>query len=199
MKANPARNVYGRLDLVALPDKFRTTRYTYERKPNIAYFPPAALDLFGSPPTVSLCDGFPILLVGTASLKDLNERIKKTDPKHEPLTMDRFRANIVVETTVPYIEDTWRVLDINGIIYHVLKGCPRCKQSCTDQESGVLDVEPERTLKTYRCMSKKNPTDVFFGQNVTCMGNGEIKDGDEVRVLEVEQRFIADKGSVRAE
>jgi uncharacterized protein YcbX len=201
-KGKPPLNNYGRIDLVALPHPATSpdAHRQWSRMPSAAYFPLAALDVFTSkPPRTTLCDGFPILIVGTASLRDLNERIQRSDPEHEPLTIDRFRGNIVVETTVPYEEDAWRVLCINGTIFHVLKACPRCKQSCTDQRTGVLDVEPERTLKTYRCLSAKNPTDFFFGQNVSCIGEGKLSVGDNVLVMETEDKFVCDKQYVRKE
>ncbi|MFW6058502.1 MAG: MOSC domain-containing protein, partial [Persicimonas sp.] len=50
---------------------------------------------------VSFADGYPFLLVGQSSLDDLNARLA------EPVPMDRFRPNIVVETDEPFAEDTW--------------------------------------------------------------------------------------------
>src|ERR1700712_1685108 len=43
----------------------------------------------------SFADGFPFLLIGEASLKELNEKAKTNLP------MDRFRPNIVVADTLP--------------------------------------------------------------------------------------------------
>ncbi|GMI27026.1 hypothetical protein TeGR_g12336 [Tetraparma gracilis] len=88
-------------------------------------------------------------------------------------------------------------LNIGDTIFHVLKGCPRCKQSCTDQETGRVGKEPMETLRTFRAMSKRHPEDVFFGQNVAATrGSGVLRVGDVVEVLKREDGFIADKGSI---
>ena len=185
---SPATN-FGPLRLVCMPP----CDPNYTRTANPIYFPPSALTLAGTPPPSSLSDGFPILITGTASLADLNSRLKT------PILMNRFRPNIVVNTTVPFEEDSWRVVLVNGVIYSVLKGCPRCKQSCTDQLTGKLHEEPEATLQSYRRMSTRHPEDVFFGQNVATKGEGgTVSVGDEVRVLRWEEGFVADKGDIQA-
>ena len=53
---------------------------------------------YGEPgDTVSMADGFPLLLTTTASLERLNELIAAEHPDaHETLPMERFRPNVVV-------------------------------------------------------------------------------------------------------
>lgn len=83
-----------------------------------------------------------------------------------------------------------------------MKGCPRCKQACTNQKTGIVDREPAKTLKTYRRMSKRNPEDFFFGQNVaTTTSTGTIHVGDEVEILKADLggEGIWDKDTIRAE
>lgn len=116
-------------------------------------------------------DGFPFLLIGEASLADLNARLAM------PLPMNRFRPNLVVAGTTPFAEDTWRSLQVGGIPMEVVKPCARCITTTTDQASGRRDGdEPLRTLATFRRQDNK----VMFGQNVVHYGAGVLRVGDEV-------------------
>ena len=68
--------------------------------------------------------------------------------------MSRFRPNIVLKGPQlrPFEEDTWKVIAIGDVVFAIVKACPRCKQACTDQHTGVVDrqYEPVRTLKSIR-------------------------------------------------
>ena len=174
-----------------------------ERRVDGRYCPPATLDILGRVPKVSLTDGFPILIASEASLNELNRRLKS---KGKPaINMNRFRANIVVkgDTLSAFEEDEWKAIQIGGEygpILHVVKGCPRCKQSCTDQMTGEKFEEPLETLKEFRALGK-NAEDVYFAQNVVLqpgMGGKEICVGDQVRVL-TRGAPVWDMGSVQAE
>jgi uncharacterized protein YcbX len=146
------------------------------------YTPDAALSWTGTLPKVSLADGFPILIANEASLDALNDRLKEKGK--EPIPMSRFRPNVVVRGSKPFEEDTWRVLSIDGVIFHLVKGCPRCKQSCTDQETGKVSEEPVTTLAEFRALGpvKEN---VYFAQNaVAHEAGGTICVGSPVYVLE---------------
>ena len=71
-----------------------------------------------------------------------------------PIPMSRFRPNIVLKGPQlrPFEEDTWKVIAIGDVVFAIVKACPRCKQACTDQHTGVVDrhYEPVRTLKSIR-------------------------------------------------
>jgi hypothetical protein len=165
----------------------------YRRLIKEAYTPFAALDKFGYPPMTSLTDGFPILLATAKSLEELNERIrnkKKKQQHHErkedepsssssvignTVPMSRFRPNIVLQgTKEPFEEDKWKTIRLgknndatnSAIVLFIVKGCPRCKQSTTDQITGEVDVvnrEPLVTLADFRKFGRNG--DVFFAQN----------------------------------
>ena len=146
------------------------------------YTPSAALSWTGGLPKVALADGFPILIANQASLDDLNERLKRKGK--EPIPMSRFRPNIVVSGIKPFEEDAWKVIDIGGVLFHLVKGCPRCKQSCTDQETGSVSDEPVATLSEFRALGpvKEN---VYFAQNaIAHEAGGTIRVGTSIRVLE---------------
>ncbi len=116
-------------------------------------------------------DGFPILLLGEASLADLNARLMV------PLPMNRFRPNLVVAGSPPFAEDGWRSLEVGGIPMEVVKPCARCITTTTDQARGRRDGdEPLRTLATFRRSDGK----VMFGQNVVHYGTGQLRVGDVV-------------------
>jgi len=105
------------------------------------------------------------------------------------LPMSRFRPNIVIgNTSKPFDEDTWKAIRIgtgpNSIILHISKGCPRCKDSCTDQVTGERFEEPLLTLADFRSLGP----DVYFGQNATLHGDNSsrkamVRVGDPVTIL----------------
>jgi uncharacterized protein YcbX len=125
---------------------------------------------------VSFADGYPVLLIGAASLEDLNGRLAVRLP------MNRFRPNVVIEGSVPYAEDGWRRVRIGEVAFRVVKPCARCVVTTVDQATGTRGderTEPLRTLATYR----RSALGVLFGQNLVPDGTGTIRVGDEVEVL----------------
>jgi uncharacterized protein YcbX len=114
--------------------------------------------------SVSFADGYPFLLISRASLDDLNQRLP------EPLPINRFRPNIVVEGCEPYAEDQWKQIQIGEVAFRVVKPCSRCKITTVDQQTGVSGKEPLKTLATYRMKDGK----VYFGQNLIHENLGQI-------------------------
>ncbi len=119
---------------------------------------------------VSLADGYPILILGTASMDHLNEKMD------DPLNIDRFRANIIVETDTPHEEDDWSTFSIGSADLKVIKPCARCIVTTINQSTAALGKEPLKTLSTYR---KKN-NKIFFGANVVVLNEGSFGVGDLV-------------------
>jgi uncharacterized protein len=158
---------------------------TLDRKSDDRYVPAAARSLKGDTPSVSLSDGFPILLANQASLDDLNQRLKEKGESE--IDMSQFRPNIVVKGSPAYDEDTWKTISVDGVILHLVKGCPRCKQSCTNQTTGVVSDEPVETLSAYRACQPKVPANVYFAQNALpdpeSIGK-TIRVGDRIEVIE---------------
>ncbi|KAL7477785.1 hypothetical protein ACHAW6_003586 [Cyclotella cf. meneghiniana] len=167
-----------------------------------SYCPVEARVGFGSLPQSGLTDGFPILIATESSLAELNKRLSEKNKKE--INMSRFRPNIVIRNTQPFEEDTWKAIQIgtgpNSTILHIAKGCPRCKQSCTDQLTGERSEEPLETLAEFRALGK-NDEDVYFAQNAVLNSDGYggvISVGDEVRIL-TRGEPVWDLGSVVAE
>jgi uncharacterized protein YcbX len=153
--------------LVYMPDE--TARITDQR-----YTPGHSITSFS--------DAYPFLIIGQASLDDLNSRLS------EPLPMDRFRPNIVFTGGSPYKEDTMHTLVIGDITFHGVKLCARCTITTIDQATATKSKEPLRTLAGYRFRDNK----ILFGQNLVHEGLGEIAVGDTLNVLKLnyEDRFI---------
>ena len=119
---------------------------------------------------VSLADGYPFLIIGQASLDDLNHRLKK------PLPINRFRPNFVFTGGEPYQEDSWRNFKIGKNNFIGVKPCARCVLTTVDQETAEKATEPLATLASYR----KRENKIYFGQNVVAVDHYEIYEGDEI-------------------
>ncbi len=125
---------------------------------------------------VGFADGFPFLVTLIASLDDLNRRLTK------PITMDRFRANLVVDGAPAWAEDTWRRLRVGGVTLRIVKACSRCAIPTLDPASGEQPDgnEPLQTLASFR----RDPRGIMFGQNAIADAPGSLRVGDSVEVLE---------------
>jgi uncharacterized protein YcbX len=174
------------------------------RRVNEMYCPDAArIGFLSELPHGGLTDGFPILIATQASLDLLNEKLKKKGKASLP--MSRFRPNIVISnTTKAFDEDNWKAIKIgkgkDAVILHLVKGCPRCKQSCTDQLTGARGEEPVATLSEFRALGKSEE-DVYFAQNAVLNGdcyNKSIRVGDPVTIL-TRGEPVWDLGDVHAE
>jgi uncharacterized protein len=124
---------------------------------------------------VSFADGYPFLLIGEASLADFNSRLA------QPVPMNRFRPNLVINTTEPFVEDTWKSILIGESVFHLVKPCARCILTTIDQQTGIAGKEPLKTLSTYRSFNNK----ILFGQNLLGekAAGKEIHIGSPVRIL----------------
>jgi len=114
-------------------------------------------------------DGYPLLVIGEASLADLNRRlVAKGIPA---LPMNRFRPNIVIAGLEPYDEDHIDTLVADGITMKLVKPCTRCRITTTDQDSGQVGTEPLATLAGYRMHA--GLAGVTFGMNaIVVAGEG---------------------------
>ena len=124
---------------------------------------------------VSFADGYPFLLIGQESLEELNTRLA------DPVGMDRFRPNLVVQGGAAFAEDSWHEFQIGDVSFRAVRACGRCILTTIDQATAQKHTagEPLRTLATYRTEGNK----VMFGQNVTGAGHGVIRTGETVQVV----------------
>jgi len=119
---------------------------------------------------VSLADGYPVLIIGQASLDDLNRRLEK------PVPMNRFRPNLVFLGGEPYEEDSWKTFSVGKNRFAAVKPCSRCVLTTVDQDTGEKGREPLLTLSRYR----KNGENIYFGENAIPIDNYEIFENDEI-------------------
>jgi len=141
---------------------------------------PADHGKFGSAEIVSFADAYPYLLLSEASLTGLNQKL--TAKNADPVTMNRFRPNLVVSGEIaPHAEDDWKRIRIGDVVFKVAKPCARCSVPNVNQETGDRTQEPSRTLSTYRAWDKG----IWFGQNLIQEnpGSGHLRIGDEVEIL----------------
>lgn len=125
---------------------------------------------------VAFADGYPLLLIGQASLDDISSRVGR------PLEMLRFRPNLVIEGSEAFAEDGWKRIRIGDVEFRVVKSCSRCILTTIDPQTGVRDEqrEPLATLMTYR----KQAEGTMFGQNLVNDGNGMLEVGMPVTIIE---------------
>jgi uncharacterized protein YcbX len=102
----------------------------------------------GVPAQTRFADGYPLLLIGQASLDDLNARLHAAG--REALPMDRFRPNLVVDGLGAFEEDYVAALQAEGIEIRPVKPCARCPIPAIDQATGIPGPDPLDILQTYR-------------------------------------------------
>jgi uncharacterized protein len=129
---------------------------------------------------VSFADGYPFLIIGEASMRDLNEKMDI------PLSIRRFRANFIFSGGEPFIEDSFKNFKIGDVDFIGVKNCARCVLTTRDPDTGIKDKEPLQTMMTYR----QKGTKTLFGQNVIWnfktwqwAWNPEVRVGDMIALL----------------
>lgn len=125
---------------------------------------------------VRLQDAFPFLILGQASLDELNRRLAT------PVPVNRFRPNFVFTGGDPHEEDGWQNFTIGSLPFQGTRTCARCGIPGVDQETGQKQKEPLATLVDYRMQGNN----IMFGMNAIGPGYGEVNVGDEVMVVVTE-------------
>lgn len=96
----------------------------------------------------SFADGFPFLLASEDSLHYLNQRLPR------PITLERFRPNIIVKGCKPFGEDRWTSICIGAqkTILNIVKPCSRCQIPNIDPATGIPDEDsqPSKSMKAFR-------------------------------------------------
>jgi hypothetical protein len=115
----------------------------------------------GTDAHTAFADGYPVLVIGAASLADLNARLATRGAA--PLPMNRFRPNVVLSGLDAYDEDHLDTIAAGALVLRLVKPCTRCQVTTTDQETATVGAEPLATLRGYR----NNPDQggVVFGMN----------------------------------
>ena len=133
---------------------------------------------------IEFADGFPLLVVGEASLAELNQRLAAAG--HAAVGIERFRPNIVLAGLQAHDEDRLHELRIataeGEVVLRLVKPCPRCPIPNVDPASGQSSPEVLQTLSAYRAYARLDGA-LAFGMNaVIVQGAGHpLCVGDAVR------------------
>ena len=114
----------------------------------------------------AFADGYPLLVANTASLADLNTRLEAKGLT--PVTMDRFRPNLVLSGLQAFDEDHLHEIVINTeqgeVRLRLVKPCTRCTIPNVDPLTAATSHEPGDTLAGFRADPRINGG-VTFGMN----------------------------------
>lgn len=164
--------------------------------------------LLGREQTTGFPDVFPILIASEASLTELNLRLRKIDL--DPITVERFRPNIVIRGQTPWVEDSWKTVRIRSaekgedsvgegfsssvpLDLDIVARCARCQVPNVDPETAEKHKkQPWDTLISYRRIDQGIKWKPCFGMLSAPRNEGAIEVGMRLEVLEEtnEHRYI---------
>src|SRR6185369_10674774 len=115
-------------------------------------------------------DGFPLLVLGEASLAELNEKLLAAG--HGAVGIERFRPNIVLAGLEAQDEDRLDVLRIGAgseeVRLRLVKPCPRCPIPNIDPATAQIDPTVSDILQSYRKNDRLRGA-VTFGMNAIAL------------------------------
>lgn len=117
-------------------------------------------------------DGYPLLVLSTASLNDLNERLAMRG--QAPVGVERFRPNIVLKGLSSHDEDRLASLHLDGgVNLRLVKPCSRCSIPDVDPLTGTEGQLVSPVLQTYR-QDRRLMGAITFGMNaIVIEGDGQ--------------------------
>lgn len=131
----------------------------------------------------SFVDVSPVMIVNQATLDDLNGRIA------EPVTVQRFRPNVVVAGLAAFDEDRMTGLAGDQLEFDHVSPCERCIVVNTDHETGLISgKDPLNMLSRYRRIADGYDSGILFGDYFNVLRAGTLKVGDVLTVSFQEKR-----------
>ncbi len=122
----------------------------------------------------AFADGFALLVASTASLAELNRRLGERG--HAPVTMERFRPNLVLDGLDAHGEDFVDTLTLDSpdgpVVLKLTKTCARCPIPNVDPATAEVGTEPGDTLAGYRADARLAGA-VTFGMNAVVVSGVE--------------------------
>jgi len=146
-------------------------------KPWRINFPIPQFDLLHDEPKQSFFAASPVSLGSLESLQDLNGRLE------QPVPMDRFRLNVVVEGLGAFGEDEVVKLGNDAVTLAQVTPAERCIIITTDQKTGERPKSDlMKVLSEYRKKPKEERfgTGLIFGSYMTVAHAGTLRVGDEL-------------------
>jgi uncharacterized protein YcbX len=115
-------------------------------------------------------DGFPLLVLGQASLDDLNLRLQAAG--HAAVEIERFRPNIVLAGLPANDEDRLSEMSVategGTVVLKPVKPCPRCPIPNIDPATAQSSPVVSDTLQSYRRNARLDGA-VTFGMNAIAL------------------------------
>jgi uncharacterized protein YcbX len=130
----------------------------------------------------AFADAYPVTLASRASLRRLQDWVAETavergEQPRDPLPVERFRPNLVVEGDLePFEEDGWRRVHVGPVSFRVVKPVDRCVLTTIDPVTLERSHEPIRTLARHR----KWDGATWFAVQLVPESLGDLRVGDEV-------------------
>ena len=166
----------------------------------------------GREESVNFPDVLPVQIASEASLEELNGRLREKGERE--LTVERFRPNVIVKGDVPWSEDSWKTVRINGgdgggflgsllgtggnpeaLDLDVVARCARCQVPNVDPDTAEKHKkEPWTTLMSYRRVDPGITFKPCFGMLCCPRSEGEIAVGMKFEVLESTNNHAYKKG-----
>lgn len=161
-------------------------------------------------------DVLPLLIASEASLAELNARLERKGA--DPITVERFRPNIVVRGTQPWAEDRWKLVRFTSssppssdsddtsssskpkskkqpLDVDIVARCARCQVPNVDPATAHKHRhEPWDTLMSYRRVDAGIRFKPCFGMLGVPRAEGEIAVGMRMEVLDVTDQHWYIKG-----
>ena len=147
---------------------------------------------------VNFPDVLPIQIATEASIDELNSRLKAKG--EEAITIERFRPNIIVKGDIPWSEDSWKTVRINGdnswvttlsggnreaIDIDVQARCARCQVPNVEPSTGVKNKhQPWDTLMSYRRIDEGIKYKPCFGMLCCPRNEGKVEVGMRFEVTQ---------------
>lgn len=122
----------------------------------------------------AFADAFPLLVANQASLDDLNARL--AEQGHAPVSMQRFRPNIVLEGLQPFDEDHVDELTVSAaegnVVLRLVKPCVRCTIPDVDPATAEQGHAVGDVLRSFRADPRMNGG-LTFGVNAVVVSGFE--------------------------
>jgi uncharacterized protein len=131
----------------------------------------------GTRALTAFADAFALLVLSSASVDALNERLRARGAA--PVQSDRFRPNLVLDGLQPHEEDWIDRITLEGpdgpVVLRLVKPCTRCSIPDVDPARGEPDHAVGAELSAYRADARMDGK-ITFGMNAI------VEDGFERRL-----------------